>query len=294
MQIADDSVRLQFVSREFIALPVQLGAVEPVVASSEVASGFMSLPFARMVSAPATANVLLRSEVIDAAAALRPGETGDRASFDVPISPQKDVVDTVLFEDAKTPDVRFYLPRYRVRSDGDREVIRFGKQGAAWELALELEAFVPPPLGDVGAAGPLVHTVGVELHYLVGDGQFTHQFAVTDTPEGNKRAVLPLADAREVDVIYGALTERIMRTRLVVRRFVSVAIPADDVIAPLPPVPAPPAPPPPVPVDPGPPPAAQPVIRDHREENVAQPVIRDHRRENPGSGMVRDRRTSEP
>jgi hypothetical protein len=252
--------QMLFTGREFTALPMQPAAVEPVMASTVAVSQFARPSLASSISTvavsqfvapsfassiastvaretPFSAVALLRPELIDAVVALQPRESGDRASFDVAICPQKDVVDSVLFEDAKTPEVRFYLPRYRVRHDGEREVIRLSKQGAAWELALELEAFVSPALGDVGAAGPLPHSVGVVLHYQVGDGQFTRQFVVTDTPEGHKRAVLALADADERNVIYTALIDDSLRARLVVRRFVSVAIPSDEVAPPPPPAP---------------------------------------------------------
>jgi hypothetical protein len=203
------------------------------------------------------AAVRLRPELLFAQAVLQPDQPRTRDQLEVPVSRVAPPTDSVLFESAADPGVLFYLPRYRLRSDGRGELIRMDERDGAWVLTLELEAFAAPELGDVGAAGPLPHTLTVLLQCTPGDGQFERTLAVEPTPEGHWRATLPLPSRGERDVVFRALSDGALRTRLVIRRALSVGVPG--------------APPP---AEPEPElPAAGRVVRDHRR----RAVVRDHR-----------------
>ena len=204
------------------------------------------------------AAVLLRPELLFAQAVLQPDQPRTRDQLEVPVSRVAPPADTALFESPADPAVLFYLPRYRLRREGTRELIRMDERDGAWVLTLELEAFAAPELGDVGAAGPLPHTFTVLLQCTPGDGQFERTLAVEPTPEGHWRATLPLPSSGERDVVFRALSDGALRTRLLIRRAISVGVPE-----------AAPAPAEPETAEP----AVGRVVRDHRR----RAVVRDHR-----------------
>jgi hypothetical protein len=202
------------------------------------------------------AAVMLRPELLIAHAVLQPDQPRAREQLEVPVSRGAPPVDTALFEAAADPAALFYLPRYRLRREGARELIRMDERDGGWVLVLELEAFAPPELGDVGAAGPLPHTLTVLFQCTPGDGQFERSLAVEPTPEGHWRATLPLPTSGERDVVFRALSDGALRTRLVIRRAINVGVPEAA------PAPAQPAPT-----------STAPTVRDHRR----RAVVRDHR-----------------
>ena len=130
------------------------------------------------------AAVRLRPELLFAHAVLQPDQPRARDKVEVPVSRVAPPADTALFESAADPAVLFYLPRYRLRREGARELIRMDERDGAWVLTLELEAFAAPELGDVGAAGPLPHTFTVLLQCTPGTGSSSARWRSSRRPRG--------------------------------------------------------------------------------------------------------------
>lgn len=151
-----------------------------------------------------------------------------RAEVKVPIAPTGTVTDTVRFEDPVVPDAFYYLPRYRVATNGAQYAIRLGRRGDVWALTVRLVPEVAEEIGAAGGGQPIEHQVAVTLRYerAVAGGITQALSLVFDevTREGAEvvaTAVLPTIEAK--DATYLALLSS--TTRLEVARTIRVAIP---------------------------------------------------------------------
>lgn len=93
----------------------------------------------------------------------------ERSDSPHPISPAAQPTDTTLFESAAS-DVRYYLPRYRLRTTGpgryDVNVVSDPQASGLWVVSLGLEAFPAPELGDAArTAQVLPHQLNAAVHF---------------------------------------------------------------------------------------------------------------------------------
>ncbi|MCC6456078.1 MAG: hypothetical protein IT328_14080 [Caldilineaceae bacterium] len=191
-------------------------------------------------TAPAAANMvavagpsLIEAEIVHEAGV-------PRDQITVPVSPSKELSDTLLYEDAANPALRYYLPRYRIAEQlvsGRRQfrlVLEQGQQGG--RLVVHLEKFPEPEIAqEAGQAQELAHDVAVALAYRVqsdgvGSGEKELVFQEVTTEEGGLIAVLEVSTLSELTQLYQAMTVVDYQSRLVIHRAITVAAPLDRVI----------------------------------------------------------------
>ena len=173
-------------------------------------------------------NPKLTAEIVKIA---QPSQGVLKSNLKIPISPQIEVVDTVLFDDPIDDSKKYYLPRYRILTLDRRPQIFFKATDDAWQLTVQLEKYPASEISSqLSAAEELQHTTSVLLQSRLVRGADTGGRKelvfkeITVTQQGIS-AVLPILSAGERDLVYQILTDPEYDAFLVVRRVVSVAIP---------------------------------------------------------------------
>lgn len=185
---------------------------------------------------------VLNPNLGDLIASVKPQQGVPRGSITVPICPTDALTDTVVLEDPGNPAVRFVIPRYRVATTttdrGTQFRVLLQRQDPGTRFSVVLEPFVPPEVAAVAPdARPLVPQLACVLRYEIpGSGGMSREVALTDRRDVDAgvelSVVVPtLADRGE---LYAALTTAEARAALVVRRQVTVAVPAEMGLAPEP------------------------------------------------------------
>jgi hypothetical protein len=174
---------------------------------------------------------------------LRPPSQGvPRNEIKVPICPSSNVMDEVLFEDPAQPAKKYYLPRYELAmtSDGGAYHVALrqdsSKSGSPWALGVLLKKSAAPSLAAAAnSAQELQHRVTVILRYnqMMGNqagGREELVFNNVNTEaNGQVAAKFYFASMQQRDAIYHALTDQALGATLVVRRAITVAVPASPV-----------------------------------------------------------------
>lgn len=157
-----------------------------------------------------------------------------RASMTVPISPQGNVSDDLVFESPTNPAERFYLPRYRVATRStDRgeqfQLLLKREQDPGTRLTVVVEPFQPTEVAAVAPdARPLVHELAALLVFDIPGGAGMRRewlFADRRTLDaGALELSLTVATLADRGELFAALTMPEAHARLVVRRSLTVAI----------------------------------------------------------------------
>lgn len=159
-----------------------------------------------------------------------------RADSAYPISPSATPDDRSLFEDAKNPQQRYWLPRFRLRSAGGQYEIKIAQgQDGLWAVSLALEAFPAPEIAE--AARTMV-MMGINrsavIAYRVPGTSIEQRLPVAeliDDPRGGCVAMLHLSLA-ERDGLLRAFMAADAQCRLIVSRGYTVAVPRPAETAP--------------------------------------------------------------
>lgn len=151
-----------------------------------------------------------------------------------PVAPDGAVEDTVLFEDARQPARKLYLPRYRLleRREGGRQRYRVKLDALedGGRLEVELEKFPAPELGAAAReADELPHRPVVRLRYRLASGSFKELpfDAVEEHDDGSVTARLELPSLSLLTQVFQVLQESDAATELRVERHVRVAVPTE-------------------------------------------------------------------
>jgi hypothetical protein len=151
-----------------------------------------------------------------------------------PLSPVPEPTDETLFEDAAKPEVKFYLPRYRVAEQtvsGKAQFrIKLDQQTQGGTLTVFLERFPAPKLEPAARqATEIPHSIAVKLvaRVPVGSSQIQQELVFQEIiKEGESlKAVLRLEQLAQLTQAYQILTESSFAAALIVQRSVSVAVP---------------------------------------------------------------------
>lgn len=154
-----------------------------------------------------------------------------REQIAVPICPQEDVTDEVLFEAATDTTKKFYLPRYRIAEQNQQYQISFEPSGQGWKLVVQLEQYPALSLAKAARnAQEIPHAVSVILkHRLAIGGSSEAQkelpFQEVQPQERGLRTVLYVNSLPELDQLYQAMTDSQYGATLIIRRAVRVGIP---------------------------------------------------------------------
>ncbi|MFZ1911915.1 MAG: hypothetical protein WAU30_06105 [Propionicimonas sp.] len=166
-------------------------------------------------------------------AGIKPHAGSSRSSMTVPISPEPEPRDTMVFESPGNPSETFYLPRYRlatVTTDrGEQFRVLMQKQDPGTKLTVVLEPFVPPEVQAAAPqATPIAHEVEALLSFDIPGGAGMKR----EWPFSDRRAVddglelsLVRNDLADRGEMFAALTSPEAHATLVVRRTLSVAVP---------------------------------------------------------------------
>ncbi len=154
-----------------------------------------------------------------------------RAQVTVPVSPDGTVLDTTLFQDPADPAKVLYLPRYRLRvtPGTGRYEITTERVDGQWRMTFGLESFPAPELEpQLAGAAILPHDLAVSVS---SGAQLVRDYPVAElTPGLGSTQVRPevvlLLSLPERDALLRAFTRDEEQARLVVRRSVTVAVPA--------------------------------------------------------------------
>lgn len=165
-----------------------------------------------------------------------------REELSVPVAPAGDVNDRMIFEAAKDPAQRFYLPAYIlaeesvVRSTGGALRYRFKLTTATGEkpgvLGMNLLRVSPSGL-DVTGVTPIEHAIGVFLRFYrplgaSGAVEDRRTFASwTEEADGSFHAELELPRLADCGTVLMALTNPDFRPEIVVTRTITVAVPVE-------------------------------------------------------------------
>ncbi len=210
-----------------------------------------------MVLAPAALSVLRSDLVLDAsvlhvaaidATRLRPslemmrpelfvdktGQDFERKDSPHPISPILQPNDAMVFEDPNS-DVRYWLPRYRLRelSNGRYDSHVTKDADGRWAISLGLEAYPAPEIADAArTAKPLPHQLAVSLSYRQPNTTIERRLTIDEllTDPRGPVAILRLSLA-ERDELLGAFMSPTSETTLSIVRNFTVATPSGDVEA---------------------------------------------------------------
>ena len=198
---------------------------------------------------PATNMTLMNQSVLEASDILFSGISMNmsipvggmtRDQVTEPVSYEDDVNDEVIFEDAKDPSKKLYLPRYRIAveaaSGQQRYKVSLEKGIHGWSLVIHLAKYPAPRIEDaVRDADEINHKVTVLLRYkgakapILGtsdEGGVQEKSFQEVIPEGHGiKAVLNLSNLEERDDVYRAMTEPSYESSLVIGRMVSLEVP---------------------------------------------------------------------
>ncbi len=200
--------------------PQPVEPVEPVILSSVALSPRMLRVDASALMVDRSAVNLLSTDAIRIRPRLdlmRPelfrdksGEDFERQHSPHPISPTQQPNDTVLFEDPNS-DVRYWLPRYRLRELNrgryDSNIVQ-GDDGR-WAISLGLESYPAPELGDAARnAQPLPHQLAVSVSYRQANTTIEQRLAVDEllTDPRGPVAILRLTLAERDELLTAFMT----------------------------------------------------------------------------------------
>ena len=151
-----------------------------------------------------------------------------------PLSPVPEPTDETLFEDAAKPEVKFYLPRYRVAEQtvsGKAQFrIKLDQQAQGGTLTVFLERFPAPKLEPAARqATEIPHSIAVKLvaRIPMGSSQIQQELVFQEIiKEGELlKAVLRLEQLAQLTQAYQILTEASLAASLIVQRSASMAVP---------------------------------------------------------------------
>ena len=164
-----------------------------------------------------------------------PTEGVPRAQIKVPISPNENVTNGLIFESVSDPSTKFYIPSYRVMTQvvagKQRYQVALQQSGQEWTLTVRLEKYRAPAIANVAPeATPMEHRIAVILKHnqLAGGhavGQEELEFKEKTEEADGIRAVLRGNTLAELDLIYQTLTDPTYGATLIVRTWVTVGIP---------------------------------------------------------------------
>lgn len=164
-------------------------------------------------------------------------------TIDCPVSPGGVVSDAELFCKADQPDVKFYLPCYRLRrervlsgaSPSDQPCVWFRSEsapGGSRSLVVHLEKYPNPAIPADLLPTEMPHQYKVVLRYRLGNGAVSRERAfepIAAPAEGCIGARLALAEAETFDEVYWALTDKDFQAELVVLRSFDVGVPESSI-----------------------------------------------------------------
>ena len=149
-----------------------------------------------------------------------------------PLSLVATPTDETLFEDAANPQLKFYLPRYRLAEQAVSGTQQFrvrlepGEQGGS--LTIFLEKFPAPALAGFRDAAEIPHAIALKLNASipVGTSQIQQEFVFQEiTLDGGLvKAVLRLENLAALTQVFQILTEAPLAASLSVLRSFRVAV----------------------------------------------------------------------
>ena len=164
-----------------------------------------------------------------------PTEGVPRDQISVPISPSENVTDELLFESPLDGSKKFYIPRYSLTqqnvSGQQRYKIALQQSGEEWTLTVHLQKIAAPAIaGAAHNASEIEHRISVILkHNQLAGGQVIGQEEIEFkeiTVDGQGiQAVLRGNTLAERDLLYQTLTDTAYGATLIVRNWVTVAVP---------------------------------------------------------------------
>jgi hypothetical protein len=164
-----------------------------------------------------------------------PTEGVPRNQITVPISPNENVSDELIFEGAADPSSKFYIPRYRITQQNVSGQLRYQvalqQSGEEWTLTVHLQKFVAPAIAAAASgAAEMEHRIAVILkHNQLARGQVIGQEEVelkeVTVESGGIRAVLRGTTLAERDLAYQALTDPAYGAILILRNWVTIGVP---------------------------------------------------------------------
>jgi hypothetical protein len=148
-----------------------------------------------------------------------------REELQVPVAPVRDLTDALLYEDARDPAKKSFLPRYRLRENRGRYEIGVKEaEEGDWRLSVGLERFPAPELGaSVQGASELQHRIFVFFRY--NDSTLEHLVEFDEEVPDDRGVVMSTRlGLRERDYLLQAMNDIDASLRLVVRRTFTVAV----------------------------------------------------------------------
>jgi hypothetical protein len=282
-----------FASTKMSAIAFQLGATrvaqpsftqiavsrgEPAAASTVVAQPAKPTPTGVPVAGPALTAPIQNIRFIDPVFAqniinLRPPTEGvPRGQITVPVSPSDNVTDELIFEGASDPSLKFYIPRYRLTQQAvggeQRYQIALQQSGEEWTLTVHLQKYRAPAIATVAPeATEMDHRIAVFLKHnqfaggnVIGTEEL--EFPEKTIEPNGIRAVLRGNTIAARDLTYLTLTDPAYGAVLIVRKWVTVAVPVPKANGQTQSIPTT-------------------VVRDHRTNEQTRPgattIVRDHR-----------------
>ena len=194
---------------------------------------------------PATATTVVRSGLaqrVPSMAGLQPptitlvGRAVPREKIAGPLSLIPNPNDETVFEEAASPEKKYYMPRYRlaeqVVSGKGQFRIKLGQKNQGGSLTVFLERFPPEKLQSLAReATEIPHSVAVKLvaRIPMGTSQIEQEMVFQEvTNEGLLlKAVLRLEQLAQLTQVYQVLTDASFQASLVVLRLARIALPVE-------------------------------------------------------------------
>jgi len=160
-----------------------------------------------------------------------------RDTMDVPVMMAGEVKDKLLFEAAKNPAEKYYLPKYKiaVQKVSGKEQFRIrlapAATGSGGALTVYFESYAAAELADqVSSISEMPHQVKILLKYQIKSnnmGSIPKTLLFQEISESNSgiKAVLKIKDLQELTQVYKALTDSDFEAQLLVERAINTAIP---------------------------------------------------------------------
>ena len=147
-----------------------------------------------------------------------------------PICPQSQPTDTVIYRDGKDPSKKFFLQRYRLRSNsqGHYEIAIKLESDSLWSMKFGLAPYPAPEVAEEARASqPLPHKPAWSLRYIKNGTTIEKEFQTfAVTPDPNGTVIEFRLTLEERDEILRAFRSDTAQARLVATRQVEVCIPA--------------------------------------------------------------------
>jgi hypothetical protein len=157
----------------------------------------------------------------------------------LPLSPEPEPTDVLLYSDSSNLARKFYIPRYvlSVQTVSGRQEYRIamGQDASGSTLTVHLQSVPAEPISDVARdAEVFPHDIAVRFEFLSSPpytARKTLEFEEVTRNGAEVRASVHFASLEERDEVYRALTDANRDARLIVQRRFDVALP--QVTAPL-------------------------------------------------------------